>query len=605
MAPEDVEQLSEVFNEEIQLSKVMVSAGCGHRLQASNLWYAFIGMQVFQSVCAFWVNAGFLRSQIPCLKLLANVLSMGMIAASVFITHAMGGKWKHIHTGYTMFQPFKGGKRYCILQALGWICFCLAMILGLTLLVSQVRRLSSQEGRLPDNASPIVGILGVAAEIIITASLFVYHEPVDCVEFQGKGWATGALLALTVTLFKDRTAEDRVITSKSTTDYLKGERKFQELVKDVHATGDQYLVIGCGFLGTRLVKRLLQRGEQRVRVFDISPRNPFAGDERVEYISGDVTNPSSIGPACAGVDTVYATFAIIRYMDRLEHQAALSYRVNVIGTEVMIEACKERNVKRVVVTSSSHCTTDEHSLPRLGRDETAPYVRRETAHNHYGWTKAIADKHALESNGSVTSDGSILRISVVRPCSGVFASDDRFSMERMLTMGYYLSPFGSTTLMDWIYADNVVLGHILLEHALQEGKSVDGEAYCVSNEEPVTMYGFWTSVEKHLEVFDVGMSFTFIWIPFWPILILGYISEWTQRIFKGRVSLGDIDFCTPGTLITSAMAYTYTSGKAKRDLGYEPAWTIDEGIQQSIAEYIENHNICREPSSPRKKRKTR
>jgi len=54
----------------------------------------------------------------------------------------------------------------------------------------------------------------------------------------------------------------------------------------------------------------------------------------------------------------------------------------------VIKACTEANVKRLIVTSSSNATTDEHSQPRFDRDENAPYVQRSTAFNHYGWTKA-------------------------------------------------------------------------------------------------------------------------------------------------------------------------------------------------------------------------
>ena len=43
-------------------------------------------------------------------------------------------------------------------------------------------------------------------------------------------------------------------------------------------TGKQYLVVGVGFLGRRIVKYLLERGETRVRCFDIAPSNPFEGD---------------------------------------------------------------------------------------------------------------------------------------------------------------------------------------------------------------------------------------------------------------------------------------------------------------------------------------
>jgi len=145
----------------------------------------------------------------------------------------------------------------------------------------------------------------------------------------------------------------------------------------------QYLVIGVGFVGKRLVQRLLDRGETKIRLFDITPTNPFPGNPFVEYVRGDVTKYDQIAKAMEGVNTVYSIFAIIRFMDRLEHQAALSYRINVGGTENVLRACVENDVDRMIVTSSSNATTDETSQPRFDRDETAPYVLRSTAFNHY------------------------------------------------------------------------------------------------------------------------------------------------------------------------------------------------------------------------------
>ena len=78
-------------------------------------------------------------------------------------------------------------------------------------------------------------------------------------------------------------------------------------------TKHQYLVIGTGFVGQRIVKKLLERGENCVRAFDISPENPFKHDDRVEYVCGNVLDKLALRKACEGVATVYSTFAVIRF----------------------------------------------------------------------------------------------------------------------------------------------------------------------------------------------------------------------------------------------------------------------------------------------------
>jgi nucleoside-diphosphate-sugar epimerase len=312
-----------------------------------------------------------------------------------------------------------------------------------------------------------------------------------------------------------------------------------------------------GFLGGRLVKRLLERGETKIRLFDISPHNPFAGNPNVEFCRGDVTKYEQILKACQGVDTVYCTFAIIRFMDRLEHQKALSERINVLGSDNVTRACKEANVRYVVVTSSSHATTDSHSEPRFNRDETAPYVTRETAHNHYGWTKAIADQAMLAANGSKTPDGGKMLVSIVRPCSGIFGADDRFSMEKALSLSI-LPIFCGHYEMDWVYVENVVLGHLLCEAHLRvgDGAGIAGEAFCISNDEAVSNTDFWWSVKKHHMQRGYTTAFDCVHIPVSPMWLTAYVSETNQRIFKGALSLGpDIDIVTPAMLHTTLMTY--------------------------------------------------
>lgn len=379
-----------------------------------------------------------------------------------------------------------------MMQGLGWTAFSLGQLVGLIAFASQSSKLTGGKGYL--NGLPLTslsGILGLAGQLVVAASLFYYEAPSDAAASLAKAGPPQSMvfdllrkshfLGLNIIFAGGSTYEtSRNPRLSGPDDYLQGEKKFAELTKDCKMTGDQYLIIGVGFVGKRLVQRLLERGETKIRLFDIVPTNPFAGDSRIEYVRGDVTKYEQVLAACKDVDTVYSTFAIIRFMDRLAHQAALSYRINVGGTENVLKACREQNVKRVVVTSSSHATTDEHSEPRFDRNEEAPYVVRDTAHNHYGWTKAAADIMCLHANGQPKADGTPLQLAIIRPCSGVFGGDDRISFEKALTLGVFPG-VGAKKIMDWVYVENVVLGHLLLEAALQRGDSGIAGECCPAN----------------------------------------------------------------------------------------------------------------------------
>lgn len=66
-------------------------------------------------------------------------------------------------------------------------------------------------------------------------------------------------------------------------------------------------------------------------------------------------------------------------------------------------------------------------------DESEPRVTRETMINHYGWTKAQAEKDALDADGSTLADGRTMATCAVRPCSGIFGHDDRMIIQRLVS----------------------------------------------------------------------------------------------------------------------------------------------------------------------------
>ncbi len=376
------------FNEALEQSALLHN-GEG----PTDLWWLFIGFQTMLSIVGTWIAiASDIHARFAILKFIGGLIALWTLSAATAVTHALGGQWRHLDSGFKAFMPGKGGHKFVALQGGGWATFSIGQLLGLIALFGMLMN----KPILPGPILSIGSILSLIGQICIAASLFFFETPLKDSSSASAPLSRSAQNNFVMDLLRKThfLGLNKVFNGGSTyekarepklsgpDDYLLGEENYQRLAINAKCTGDQYLIIGVGFVGRRLVKRLLDRGETKIRLFDIVPTNPFPGDDRVEYIRGDVTKFENVLSACQNVDTCYSTFAIIRFMDRLEHQAALSYRINVGGTENVLKACKECNVKRVIVTSSSHATTDEHSLPRLNRDENSPYVVRETAHNH-------------------------------------------------------------------------------------------------------------------------------------------------------------------------------------------------------------------------------
>ncbi len=354
---------------------------------------------------------------------------------------------------------------------------------------------------------------------------------------------------------------------------------FEKLLKDTcPATGDRYLVVGTGFLGSKLIHALLLRGEKHVRAFDIDP-NALAPELRdhpgLEYVQGDVTKLADIQAACSGIDTVYCTFAIIRYFERLPVYAELSERINVGGTDRVLEACQAEGVKRLVHTSTSNVCAAP-TLVTMEMTEESPYVDRTTSPNHYGWTKALAEQRVLNANGR----GGMVTGSI-RPCSGIFGRRDKMNLERLFKdrQAMMVKP---RAYMDYVFVDNVAWGHLLLERAMQDGnEAVAGHAFCVGNEDPMSSEDFYFSAKAVVP--DIKINY----MPFVFVRLLAHGVETMQRMVPFKLTpdkVGDLAICSPAMLDT-CMSYVFKSTKAKEVLGYRPIYTVDQGIQKSFREY--------------------
>lgn len=171
------------------------------------------------------------------------------------------------------------------------------------------------------------------------------------------------------------------------------------------------LVTGAdGFIGSHLVEKLLDSGYS-VRAFvyynsfnswgwlDTLPKDKLG---EIEIVSGDIRDKNGVREAMKDVDEVYNLAALIAIP--FSYQSPDSYvDTNIKGTLNVLQAAKELNTKRIMITSTSEVYGSAKFVPIT---EEHPYQGQ----SPYSATKIGADKLAEAFYRSFS-----LPITIVRP----------------------------------------------------------------------------------------------------------------------------------------------------------------------------------------------
>lgn len=158
---------------------------------------------------------------------------------------------------------------------------------------------------------------------------------------------------------------------------------------------------GTGFIGSRIVDELLQRGGHKLVVMTRDPARtrPKAG---VEYVRGDVTDPASLDTATKGIDVVVHSVQFPNHPVENPRKGWTYEKIDGEGAERMTAAAAKNGVKRFVYLSGAGA--------RPGRPEP--------------WFKA---KERAEN--AITSSG--MEFVILRP-SWIYGPEDR-SMNKFVT----------------------------------------------------------------------------------------------------------------------------------------------------------------------------
>lgn len=323
------------------------------------------------------------------------------------------------------------------------------------------------------------------------------------------------------------------------------------------------LVTGAnGFLGSWLTQRLIDEGHETLCL--VRKTSDLSELEGVpcKYVYGDITDINSLRENLNGFDTVFHVAGLIGYSP---FERERMFKVNVDGTQNVIDVCIEKNVRKLVHISSVAAIGASFSKDTI-LNENSPY---NIAHLRLGY---FDSKHEGEMRVEKACREKKLDAVILNP-STIYGSGDarkgsRSTQVKVAQGKFKIYPPGGANV---VAIEDVVQGIL---SAWTIGKT--GERYILASENLLIK-----------EVFDIiaeiaGTKPPSIGLPSWLIHSLAKPGDMLTKAGKKFPINSE-------TAWTTTLYHWFDSAKAQRELNlkFKPAkfalensvrWMIDNGI---------------------------
>jgi len=314
---------------------------------------------------------------------------------------------------------------------------------------------------------------------------------------------------------------------------------------------------GGGFIGGGIVGALLEQGH-RVRSFSRREHLPLK-NLGVECAVGDLSDRDAVIAAAEDCSLIFHVAALAGvWGNRDEYWAT-----NVTGTEHVLDACRVHSIDRLVFTSSPSVTFA--GLDQQGIDESEPYPEKYLA--EYPRTKAEAERRVRNAANRRLATVSLRPHLVWGPNDPHFLPRliDRARRGKLRLVGDGRSRVDST------YIDNAVIAHLNAAARLFPDSPISGRAYFISNGEPLPVGDLLSRLLGAAGLPPITRT-----VPTPLAVSLGGILEGVYRVLRRKQE-------PPITRFVARQLSTdhwFDLSAARRDLGYLPEVTIEEGINR-------------------------
>jgi UDP-glucose 4-epimerase len=303
---------------------------------------------------------------------------------------------------------------------------------------------------------------------------------------------------------------------------------------------------GAGFIGSHLVDDLIQSG-QTVRVLDdfsTGLRANLSHHAKLDIVDGSLTEPAAVERATKNVGTVYHLGALASVARSVE-APAVSHAACATGTVLLLDAARKAGVKRVVYAASSSAygglTGDIGQTEDLLPAAKSPYAAAKLAGELY--MQAFAATYGIETVRVRFFNIFGPRQRADSPYSGVIAL-----FIAAMARGECPTVHGDgLQSRDFTFVANAV--QALRKAADADAGVVSGNVYNVGTGRSVTVLDLVNALNTIL-----GKTLTPTHAP--------------TRAGDVRFSRADIT-------------------RPRRDLGYDPTVTFEDGLRQTVRWHLE------------------
>jgi UDP-N-acetylglucosamine/UDP-N-acetylgalactosamine 4-epimerase len=311
---------------------------------------------------------------------------------------------------------------------------------------------------------------------------------------------------------------------------------------------------GAGFIGANIVKQLLDlENVQQVRVLDnlatgyLKNIEEFEKDKKFEFLQGDIRDYETCLQACDGISAITHQ-AALGSVPRSINDPLTTNQVNITGTLNIFTAAKEKGVQRVVYAASSSTYGDHPGLPKVENiigNPLSPYAVTKYVNELYA--RVYANIYGLELIG-------LRYFNVFGPKQnpkGAYAAVIPLFINAVLNNEPPLINGDGTHSRDFTYVDNAVQANLLA--LFTSKKEALNEVYNIA-------FGAQTSLNELFELIKeiAGSDLAPKYGP--------------ERKGDVKHSLADI-------------------GKAKSLLGYDPKFSMREGMKETFEWYRRQHHF--------------
>ncbi len=316
------------------------------------------------------------------------------------------------------------------------------------------------------------------------------------------------------------------------------------------------LVTGAnGFLGSWLTRALVKEGHEVFAL--VRAQSDLSELEGVpcNYVYGDITDLESLYKSFAEIDTVFHLAGLIAYKkkDRTEME-----KINVFGTENVIEACLTKKIRKLVYVSSVVAVGAGFNSQQILNEDSHYNV----AHLNLGYfeTKRSAEGLVVDAYKNKNLDCVIINPSTIYG-EGDAKKSSRKTQVKVAQGHFNFYTCGGVSVVS---VEDVVSAIIT---AWKSGRS--GERYILSGEN-LTIKDLFKLIAE-----EAGARPPQYKIPNWVLFVLGRTGDLMEALgMKGSLSTENA--------WTATLYHWFDNSKAQKELGFKPR-PAREAIRSSVS----------------------